>query len=461
MSALVFTQLPLAAGSAIASTLGRGGLWALSHFMRAPLRYTGILAMLGLSLAGASNALYFQTHRHPAPLFAPPPAAEVVRTPAVAPVRPATRRRPQTISSIVSNDTTGSLPAQSPTDPVGNTEVFAVQQKLAAFHLFAGTADGYYGPRTATAIRAFEQQAGMKPQGALTKDVVAAILQAPLPAPEPVAQPMPQIAQLQAPEPVADTQPVQGIAQQDQSRLQPQTVEVADAQLPPSPGPLVVADQQAAPLPAPKPHIQPQSQAARTQPSAPAAGGKPQLLGRVPDSNMADQVFNAAADTAAGAFDAVSSMVADVAGTRGTSTRMQNRLPAKPAPQPAPPVAVASVNASAAPAQPMPAAPAQPVVAAVAPATAPATQPAAAPAVPAATNQNTFAPDTPPTDVALVTKVQRGLASLGFLAGTIDGVAGDSTAKAIRNFEVYYNYKETGRVSPQLLTLLQQAGAVI
>jgi peptidoglycan hydrolase-like protein with peptidoglycan-binding domain len=104
----------------------------------------------------------------------------------------------------------------------------------------------------------------------------------------------------------------------------------------------------------------------------------------------------------------------------------------------------------------LPAAPAavatQPVVAAPA---------VSAPAVATPANQNTFAPDTSPTDVALVTKVQRGLSSLGFLAGTIDGVAGDSTAKAIRNFEVYYNYRETGRVSPQLLTLLQQAGAVI
>jgi peptidoglycan hydrolase-like protein with peptidoglycan-binding domain len=427
--------------------------------------------MVSLSFAGAANALYFQTHRHPAPMFAPPPAAEVVRAPAVAPVRPATRRKPQTISSIVSNDMTGSLPTQPGPGPVGNSEVFAVQQKLAAFRLFAGNPDGYYGPRTANAIRAFEQQSGLKPQGRLTKDVVTAILQASLPAPDPVAQPMPQIAQLQAPEPVPDTQPVQGIAQPAQP--QAPVVRMADARLPAAPGPLVIADQQPAPMPAPLAQAQPQA-AVQPQPrpqartaAQPATDGKPQLVGRVPDSTVADQVFNAAANTAAGAFDAVSSMVADVAGTRGTSTRMQNRLPARSVPQPVnPPPAFASVNANAVPAEAAPAVTASISALPAAPA-AVATQPVvAAPAVPAPAvatpaNQNTFAPDTSPTDVALVTKVQRGLSSLGFLAGTIDGVAGDSTAKAIRNFEVYYNYRETGRVSPQLLTLLQQAGAVI
>src|SRR5690606_24221851 len=42
------------------------------------------------------------------------------------------------------------------------------------------------------------------------------------------------------------------------------------------------------------------------------------------------------------------------------------------------------------------------------------------------------------TDPKVVSAIQRGLASLGFLHGKIDGVAGEATAKAIRNFEVYY-----------------------
>jgi hypothetical protein len=65
------------------------------------------------------------------------------------------------------------------------------------------------------------------------------------------------------------------------------------------------------------------------------------------------------------------------------------------------------------------------------------------------------------TDPVIVARVQRGLGSLGFLHGPADGVAGEATAKAIRNFEVYYNYKVTGRISPELLDLLVQNGASI
>jgi len=65
------------------------------------------------------------------------------------------------------------------------------------------------------------------------------------------------------------------------------------------------------------------------------------------------------------------------------------------------------------------------------------------------------------TDPVTVAKVQRGLGSLGFLHGPADGVAGEATAKAIRNFEVYFNYKVTGRISPELLDLLVENGASI
>ncbi len=65
------------------------------------------------------------------------------------------------------------------------------------------------------------------------------------------------------------------------------------------------------------------------------------------------------------------------------------------------------------------------------------------------------------TDPTVVGAVQRGLASLGFLHGAIDGVAGEATAKAIRNFEVYYNYNVTGRITPELVNLLVQNGAAI
>lgn len=65
------------------------------------------------------------------------------------------------------------------------------------------------------------------------------------------------------------------------------------------------------------------------------------------------------------------------------------------------------------------------------------------------------------TDKSIVANVQRGLNSLGFLHGEISGLADEATSKAIRNFEVYYNYDVTGKVSKGLVELLQQAGAVI
>ena len=65
------------------------------------------------------------------------------------------------------------------------------------------------------------------------------------------------------------------------------------------------------------------------------------------------------------------------------------------------------------------------------------------------------------TDPVFVAKVQRGLASLGFLHGPADGLAGEATAKAIRNFETYFNYQTTGRISPELLDLLIENGASI
>ena len=61
----------------------------------------------------------------------------------------------------------------------------------------------------------------------------------------------------------------------------------------------------------------------------------------------------------------------------------------------------------------------------------------------------------------IVARVQRGLASLGFLHGPIDGVAGEATAKAIRTFETFYNYERTGRITPELPDLLVKAGATL
>ena len=64
-------------------------------------------------------------------------------------------------------------------------------------------------------------------------------------------------------------------------------------------------------------------------------------------------------------------------------------------------------------------------------------------------------------DPDVVAQVQRGLNSLGFLRGNITGIADEATAKAVRNFEVFYNYEETGRVTKELVNLLTLNGATV
>lgn len=73
--------------------------------------------------------------------------------------------------------------------------------------------------------------------------------------------------------------------------------------------------------------------------------------------------------------------------------------------------------------------------------------------------QKSMGDQTLPANAELVERIQRGLSSLGFLRSKIDGIAGSATAKAIRNFETYYNYDVTGAATPELVDLLADAGA--
>ncbi|HEY4203267.1 MAG TPA: peptidoglycan-binding domain-containing protein [Devosiaceae bacterium] len=404
MTAATISHLPLAVGGAVASSAGRVGLWAIARFARAPLAYSGIFAMTTLSVMAASNALYHQAHRHPAPLFAPAATQQSAELTPVRQVQPPTRprtqpARPTYVSTpVVTQETTGSLPDTADTgDSVGNSQVFAVQQKLMAMQLFEGKVDGYYGPMTASAIRKFETQTGRQPEGALSRDVVDAILNTPVTGPmsaltrplQPEPAPLPPAAQ-----PVqmaaADVQPNMYVAPPE-AQAQPQQADV----IPP-----LVFGQQA------------QQQQA------------PVLVAQQVQSGPED-VLDDVADGAAGAFDA---LVSTVQG----GTHQQSSVRGTPQPQ---------ANAPIPPAR---------LIQASAPAVQPAMQPI---------TENLSAD--PSDDPALVARVQRGLASLGFLAGTVDGVPGEATAKAIRNFEVYYNYSVTGKVSPQLVGMLQDAGAVL
>ncbi|MFC3706153.1 peptidoglycan-binding protein [Devosia honganensis] len=305
MTATTFTQLPLMAGSALFGAAGRAGLWAFSRYMRAPLASTGLMAMVTLTALAGSNALYFQTAEHPSPFFMP--AQDVVAplpTPAVA--RPEDNRVPEpeaapaaVAAPVATMETTGSVPAARavPDAPVGNAQMFAVQRKLAELQLFTGKVDGYYGPQTAEAIRAFEQRNGMTPTGALDPRVIDAILGA-----DPAGR-------VTAPQPQA-----------------------------------------AMPAPAAQPAPAPVRQAVVT----PQPGPQDQVVARLPELSPAERAFDTVAQSAA---DTIDSIIAAVDVSRSTPQSVANPpIPAAPLPshearsQPMPaPVQQASLQPQASP----------------------------------------------------------------------------------------------------------------
>ena len=420
MTAATLSRLPLSAGGSALGMIGRAGGWflmqlvelvlfVLSRFFRAPIAITTIAVIAGLSLLAGSNALFFQTGRHPAPLFfSPRPAPAKPEVPArpVTPVIPAPRFRPAAIDS----QTTGSVgPAVLTSSVIGSDEVKAVQEKLVAMHLLDDTPDGIFGRHTAAAIKAFETKAGMRPAGKLTPELLVAVLSAApagdetqsvpavLPAARPAADPIAALAAAAPPAPAVTLHaaPVAPVKAVPLAPLAPATQQAAP------PAPAVAALSASPPQPPAAPAAQPASLPAPASTPQPEAGTPP---GQPLPSLSAAQ------------------RLAQQMGTLPPQTT-------DPAPAAAEPVAAA---------------------------------PAVTPAATTVADADSAVDDSNgSTDPVLISKIQRGLASLGFLGERIDGVPGEGTAKAIRNFEVFYDYKVTGLATHKLLNLLVQHGAVI
>ena len=399
MTASTLSNLSIGAGSAVASGVGRVGAWALSRYMRAPLASTGLMALVTMTALAGSNALYFQTSRHPAPFFGQPRDVPVpVASPQIAPAAMGAPERRTAVLAPIERQTTGSVAAPAPVveaipdQPVGNKEAFDVQKKLFELGLFQGKVDGFYGPMTARAIRAFEERNGLEPSGALTPAIVDAIMRATADGRVPVAQVQEQVAPVVQPQPVA------------QQSAAPQQV--------------------IAPPPANVRVQQPDSIIFQQRDPGPV-------------DNAVDAVGTAAAQT-------LDSIIAAADGGRTVATSQRRTPLALPVlagssqPMPAP-VQVASL-------EPMRA----PMVPASAPSAAGSDQAMASNAIVA-----------PANNLQLVTQIQRGLASLGFYRGSIDGHPGDATAKAIREFENFHSFKVTGEIKPDLVGLLRDAGATI
>jgi peptidoglycan hydrolase-like protein with peptidoglycan-binding domain len=205
MSTATLSQPILTAGTALLGSAVKAGQWAIARYMRAPLASTGILAMVTMTALAGSNALYFQTADHPSPFFATA-RDQVAALPTPSNARPESVLPPiaePQAAPAVADETTGSVAVQAvvPDAPVGNAQMFAVQKRLFELNLFSGTIDGYYGPKTAEAIRAFETRNGLTPTGAMNQAVMDAIMGAdtagrtvqPV-APQPVVQPQAVIA---------------------------------------------------------------------------------------------------------------------------------------------------------------------------------------------------------------------------------------------------------------------------
>jgi peptidoglycan hydrolase-like protein with peptidoglycan-binding domain len=137
----------------------------------------GIACTVGVvgAVAILVNALFLQSGPHPAPLFKPaltPVAANdatntvVVAVPRARPAEP--------------------VPAKSEMPVITRTpgEILAeIQRELARRGYYDGAADGLHGPKTDSAIRDFEQAAGLKssqqPNEALLQSIVKSSVQAP------------------------------------------------------------------------------------------------------------------------------------------------------------------------------------------------------------------------------------------------------------------------------------------
>lgn len=301
MTAKAISNLPAITIAAMAHALWRVITWTILYVIKAPLRSFVLSAMTLGTAAALSNALFMQTGPHPAPLFAEHPIITASVTPAPAIMRPVRVAKPQRVDvpaelKIKPAPLRKSIAVST---PVGNAEVFAMQEKLRAMGLFEGTPDGYYGPQTANAIRKFEKQIGREPVGALDAEIIKLVAKA-----------------KRVPTPAVDV---------------------------------------------------PVSPKAKVKPTAKQA--IPGLISTDPLAKIADGVANS--------------------GSKSAKATVPSR------------------------------------------------------------------------NIELVKKVQNGLTSLGFLHGKIDGVAGEATAKAIRNFEVFHNFTMTGTVTSELVDLLADAGAKV
>jgi peptidoglycan hydrolase-like protein with peptidoglycan-binding domain len=128
------------------------------------------------SVAILVNALFLQSGPHPAPLFkaslSPAAAGEATNSVTVAVPR---ARPPEPVLAK----------AETPAAARAPGEILAeIQRELARRGFYDGSIDGVHGPKTDSAIRDFEQAAGMKPSTQPNEALLQAIVKSSLEAPK-------------------------------------------------------------------------------------------------------------------------------------------------------------------------------------------------------------------------------------------------------------------------------------
>jgi peptidoglycan hydrolase-like protein with peptidoglycan-binding domain len=152
-------------------SVGRLPLVLLGFVLRTALRRPGDSLAAGVAgcaaIAILVNALFMQSGPHPAPIFANKPAPVVVPVAALAPQRKSAEAKVDV--------------ARPRSDTVAE-----IQRELARHGFYDGAADGVYGPKTDTAIRDFEQAAGLRPSAEPNDMLLASIARSAIKA-QPVA----------------------------------------------------------------------------------------------------------------------------------------------------------------------------------------------------------------------------------------------------------------------------------
>ena len=121
----------------------------------------GIMLALAATVAVLVNALFMQSGPHPAPIFAGAPAPVATIEPRDPSVGAVPRARAEPFAKKV--DPTRAEPAMPP-PPKSTVEVISdIQRELARRGFYEVAVDGLYGSKTDSAIRDFEQAAGLKP----------------------------------------------------------------------------------------------------------------------------------------------------------------------------------------------------------------------------------------------------------------------------------------------------------